>query len=119
MHGILNFWSFIQDIASQDITDELDLKIKKYTRGEGAYLEVWIIDVLQNKSLLIENAKVIVNFDLQALQDKKLKGQLAVREELYKKSANAAAKAEKVSYCCVWLCDFLNRLIFCDWKFCC
>ncbi|TQE00997.1 hypothetical protein C1H46_013537 [Malus baccata] len=29
------------------------------------------------------------------LKDKKLKGQLAVREELYGKSAQAAAKAEK------------------------
>ena len=32
----------------------------------------------------------------QGLKDKKLKGQLAVREELYGKSAQAAAKAEKV-----------------------
>lgn len=53
----------------QDIDDELDTKVKKYLRGEGANLE--------------------------ALKDKKLKGQLAVREELYGKSARAAAKAEK------------------------
>ncbi|KVH93967.1 BING4, C-terminal domain-containing protein, partial [Cynara cardunculus var. scolymus] len=53
----------------QDISDDIDVKVKKYQRGEGA--------------------------DLEALKDKKLKGQLANREELYKKSANAAAKAEK------------------------
>ncbi|RVW76257.1 U3 small nucleolar RNA-associated protein 7 [Vitis vinifera] len=52
-----------------DISDELDVKVKKYLRGEGANLE--------------------------ALQDKKLKGQLVIREELYGKSAKAAAKAEK------------------------
>lgn len=53
----------------QEISDELEVKVKKYLRGEGANLEV--------------------------LQDKKLKGQLAVREELYGKSAKAAAKVEK------------------------
>lgn len=55
--------------SEQDISDELDVKVKKYLRGEGANLE--------------------------ALQDKKLKGQLVIREELYGKSAKAAAKAEK------------------------
>ncbi|XP_027366418.1 probable U3 small nucleolar RNA-associated protein 7 [Abrus precatorius] len=55
--------------TEQDITDELDLRIKKYLRGEVANLEV--------------------------LKDKKLKSQLAVKEELYGKSAKAAAKAEK------------------------
>ncbi|PON49538.1 WD repeat containing protein [Parasponia andersonii] len=55
--------------AEQQFSDELDIKIKKYLRGEGA--------------------------DLEALRDKKLKGQLAVREDLYGKSAKAAAKAEK------------------------
>ncbi|OVA17891.1 WD40 repeat [Macleaya cordata] len=55
--------------ADKDITDELDLIAKKYLRGDGANLEV--------------------------LKDKKLRGQLAVREELYSKSAKAAAKAEK------------------------
>ncbi|XP_042511955.1 probable U3 small nucleolar RNA-associated protein 7 [Macadamia integrifolia] len=55
--------------VEKDIFADLDLKVKKYLRGEGANLEV--------------------------LQDKKLKGQLAVREELYGKSAKAAAKAEK------------------------
>ncbi|OMP07639.1 hypothetical protein COLO4_07176 [Corchorus olitorius] len=49
--------------------DEMDLKVKKYLRGEAANLE--------------------------GLKDKKLKGQLAVREELYGKSAKAAAKIEK------------------------
>ncbi|XP_057510172.1 probable U3 small nucleolar RNA-associated protein 7 isoform X1 [Actinidia eriantha] len=53
----------------QKISDEIEIKVKKYLRGEGANLEV--------------------------LHDKKLKGQLAVREELYGKSAKAAAKAEK------------------------
>ncbi|KAL2324939.1 hypothetical protein Fmac_023997 [Flemingia macrophylla] len=55
--------------TEQDISDELDLRIKKYLRGEGANLEV--------------------------LKDKKLKSQLAVKEELYGKSAKVAAKAEK------------------------
>ncbi|XP_022772098.1 probable U3 small nucleolar RNA-associated protein 7 [Durio zibethinus] len=49
--------------------DEMDQKVKKYLRGEAANLE--------------------------GLKDKKLKGQLAVREELYGKSAKAAAKIEK------------------------
>uniref|UniRef100_A0A5B7AW98 Putative U3 small nucleolar RNA-associated protein 7 n=1 Tax=Davidia involucrata TaxID=16924 RepID=A0A5B7AW98_DAVIN len=53
----------------QEISDEMDTKMKKYLRGESANLE--------------------------ALHDKKLKGQLAVREELYGKSARAAAKTEK------------------------
>ncbi|GFS42587.1 transducin/WD40 repeat-like superfamily protein [Actinidia rufa] len=53
----------------QEISDDIEIKVKKYLRGEGANLEV--------------------------LHDKKLKGQLAVREELYGKSAKAAAKAEK------------------------
>nr|DAD45978.1 TPA_asm: hypothetical protein HUJ06_004208 [Nelumbo nucifera] len=56
-------------LVEEDISNELDLKVKKYLRGDGANLEV--------------------------LQDKKLKGQLAVREKLYGKSAKAAAKAEK------------------------
>ncbi|KAG4997922.1 hypothetical protein JHK82_028698 [Glycine max] len=55
--------------TEQDVTDELDLRMKKYLRGEGANLE--------------------------GLKDKKLKGQLAAKEDLYGKSAKAAAKAEK------------------------
>ncbi|XP_072953935.1 probable U3 small nucleolar RNA-associated protein 7 [Typha angustifolia] len=51
------------------ISDELELKAKKYLRGENAGLE--------------------------ALRDKKLKGQLSVKEKLYGQSAKAAAKAEK------------------------
>ncbi|KAJ8766036.1 hypothetical protein K2173_020552 [Erythroxylum novogranatense] len=53
----------------QELADELDAKVKKYLRGEGANLEV--------------------------LKDKKLRGQLSVREELYGISAKAAAKTEK------------------------
>ncbi|KAJ6795969.1 putative U3 small nucleolar RNA-associated protein 7 [Iris pallida] len=53
----------------QDASDELELKTKKYLRGDSANLNV--------------------------LQDKKLRGQLAVREKLYGHSAKAAAKAEK------------------------
>lgn len=53
----------------QEISGELDTKVKKYLRGDGANLEI--------------------------LKDKKLKGQLALREELYGKSAKAAAKVEK------------------------
>ncbi|XP_015941206.1 probable U3 small nucleolar RNA-associated protein 7 [Arachis duranensis] len=55
--------------ANQDISDELDLKIKKYLRGEAASFE--------------------------DLKDRKLKRQLSVREELYGNAAKAAAKAEK------------------------
>ncbi|XP_035549971.1 probable U3 small nucleolar RNA-associated protein 7 isoform X1 [Juglans regia] len=53
----------------QEMSEELDLKMEKYLRGGAANLEV--------------------------LQDKKLKGQLAHRENLYGKSAKAAAKFEK------------------------
>ncbi|KAI4370686.1 hypothetical protein MLD38_019007 [Melastoma candidum] len=51
------------------MSKELDAKVKKYLRGDGINLEV--------------------------VKDKKLKGQLAVREELYGKSASVAANAEK------------------------
>ncbi|XP_021748996.1 probable U3 small nucleolar RNA-associated protein 7 [Chenopodium quinoa] len=49
--------------------EEMDANVKKYLRGESANLE--------------------------ALQDKKLKGQLAVKEELFKRSAKTAANVEK------------------------
>ncbi|KAL9318115.1 hypothetical protein ACSQ67_014632 [Phaseolus vulgaris] len=55
--------------TEKDVSDELELRMKKYLRGESANLE--------------------------ALKDKKLKGQLAAKEQLYGKSAQAAAKAEK------------------------
>ncbi|KAF9611743.1 hypothetical protein IFM89_034926 [Coptis chinensis] len=55
--------------VDDNTTNELDLKVKKYLRGD------------------------IANFE--NLKDKKLRGQLASKEELYKKSANAAAKTEK------------------------
>ncbi|ERN11202.1 hypothetical protein AMTRI_Chr04g180420 [Amborella trichopoda] len=51
------------------LSDEEDLDIKKYLRGE--------------------------NKGLKAVKDKKLRGQLTVREELYSQSAKAAAKVEK------------------------
>ncbi|XP_031106031.1 probable U3 small nucleolar RNA-associated protein 7 [Ipomoea triloba] len=60
-----NFASFV----AEDSSEVMDENVKKYLRGEPINLEV--------------------------LQDKKLKGQLAVREELYGRSAKAAAKAEK------------------------
>ncbi|KAL8518129.1 hypothetical protein ACS0TY_009475 [Phlomoides rotata] len=56
-------------VLEQGMDEEEEMKVKKYLRGEAA--------------------------DLGTLQDKKLKGQLAVREDLYGKSAHAAAKAEK------------------------
>ncbi|XP_048443563.1 uncharacterized protein LOC125467963 [Pyrus x bretschneideri] len=56
-------------MEQEKISDELDKRVKKFLRGAEANLE--------------------------GLKDKKLKGQLAVREELYGKSAQAAAKAEK------------------------
>lgn len=52
-----------------DLPEELQLKVKKYLRGDAANLE--------------------------GLKDKKLRGQLAVREKIYGHSAKAAAKAEK------------------------
>lgn len=55
--------------TKHDKFEELDPKAKKYLRGDGANLEV--------------------------LLDKKLKGQLSVKEKLYGQSAKAAAKAEK------------------------
>ncbi|CAK9159639.1 unnamed protein product [Ilex paraguariensis] len=61
--------SNVTPAIEQENMAEMDMKVKKYLRGDGANLE--------------------------ALQDKKLKGQLAVREELYGRSAKAAAKAEK------------------------
>ena len=42
------------------------------------------------------NVVYLTMWIIQILQDRKLKGQLAVREELYGKSAKAAAKIEKV-----------------------
>ncbi|KAE9451990.1 hypothetical protein C3L33_16107, partial [Rhododendron williamsianum] len=63
------FLSKIMPPEEQEILDEMDIKVKKYLRGESA------------------------NFE--ALRDKKLKGKLAVKEELYGKSAKAAAKVEK------------------------
>ncbi|KAH6761893.1 Transducin/WD40 repeat-like superfamily protein [Perilla frutescens var. hirtella] len=50
-------------------SEEEKMNVKKYLRGEAA--------------------------DLEVLKDKKLKGELAVREDLYGKSAQAAAQAEK------------------------
>ncbi|KAB2600162.1 casein kinase I [Pyrus ussuriensis x Pyrus communis] len=57
-------------VKLEKISDESDKREKKFLRGAQ------------------EN--------LDGLKDKKLKGQLAVREELYGKSAQAAAKAEKI-----------------------
>lgn len=53
----------------KEISEELDLRINKYLRGGAA--------------------------NLKGLEDKKLKGQLAHRENLFGKSAKAAAKYEK------------------------
>lgn len=58
--------------------------------------------------LLLLFGLLISIYNLQALRDKKLKGQLAVREELYGKSAKAAVKIEKVS---VFWVDKLIRLL--------
>lgn len=51
------------------LNNELDANVKKYLRGDSANLEI--------------------------LKDKKLKGQLAVREKLFGESAKAAAKADQ------------------------
>ena len=66
-----NFFVMWIILCLQEISEELDEKMKKYQRGGAA--------------------------DLKDLKDKKLKGQLAHREKLYDKSAKAAAKYEKVS----------------------
>ncbi|PIA52051.1 hypothetical protein AQUCO_01000141v1 [Aquilegia coerulea] len=59
----------VPSVPMEDNANDLDPKVKKYLRGDGANLE--------------------------KLKDKKLKGQLAVREQLYGKSAKAAAQVEK------------------------
>ncbi|TQE11202.1 hypothetical protein C1H46_003208 [Malus baccata] len=68
-HCLFLGYFFQQLFTGEKISDELDKRAKKFLRGAEANLE--------------------------GLKDKKLKGQLAVREELYGKSAQAAAKAEK------------------------
>ncbi|KAK5819843.1 hypothetical protein PVK06_024872 [Gossypium arboreum] len=65
----LGLFFFIMGAKKENNDDEMDEKVKKYLRGEAANLE--------------------------GLKDKKLKGQLAVREDLYGKSAKTAAKIEK------------------------
>ncbi|KAL7109256.1 hypothetical protein ACP275_06G164500 [Erythranthe tilingii] len=55
--------------AEKGVSEEDEMNLKKYLRGDAA--------------------------DLEVLKDKKLKGQLAARENLFGKSAQAAAKAEK------------------------
>ncbi|KAL6899113.1 hypothetical protein ACP4OV_005771 [Aristida adscensionis] len=55
--------------ADKDAQEELEAKAMKYSRGKST--------------------------DVNRVKDKKLKGQLAVRENLYGQSAKAAAKAEK------------------------
>lgn len=81
--------------------DEMDEKVKKYLRGEAANLEVINVCVYLLDFTLFFMNFFFVNFlfiyFLQGLKDKKLKGQLAVREYLYGKSAKTAAKIEKVS----------------------
>lgn len=78
------------------VSDDDD-KLNKYLRGTATDLEVW------SKYLTVITAIMSFCFSeswspcFQALQDKKLKGQLAIREDLYGKSAKAAAKAEKVN----------------------
>lgn len=90
----------------QEVSNEIDVKIKKYLRGEGANLEVWkwvlcpyIFFILIFFSLFFNLCYkyLVLNVSFQVLKDKKLKGQLAVREDLYGKSAKAAAKVEKVN----------------------
>lgn len=49
---------------------------------------------------------------MQVLKDKKLKGQLSVREDLYGKSAKAAAKVEKVNSRYPNLFYYLSALCF-------
>ena len=77
----------VKETEEEEISEDLDLKVKKYLRGGAA------------------------NFD--DLKDKKLKGQLSHREFLHGASAKAAAKYEKVctslfslsiSCCCCCCC---------------
>lgn len=86
------------------ISEEDDVNVKKYLRGEAANLEVRIFQGFYhyNLSTCVFLFWIIVIstyniFLLQVVKDKKLKGKLAVGEELIGKSAQVAAKAEKVS----------------------
>ncbi|KAB2610701.1 casein kinase I [Pyrus ussuriensis x Pyrus communis] len=73
-------------VKLEKISDELDKRVKKFLRGAEAILE--------------------------GLKDKKLKGQLAVREELYGKSAQAAAKAGKYYVVLVALFGNLSSVFY-------
>ncbi|XP_078439263.1 transducin/WD40 repeat-like superfamily protein [Wolffia australiana] len=66
-------------VYSQDVSDEVQAVAHKYLRGHGA--------------------------DLEVLEDKKLKGQLSVKEQLYGESAKAAAKTEK------WIMPCMSGLL--------
>ena len=80
----------------------MEAKEKKYLRGEGANLEVYITHKSFNDCCFwfwrMQKLSVCFFMFLQSLKDKKLKTQLASREKLYGKSAKAAAKIEKVSF---------------------
>ncbi|KAK2980469.1 hypothetical protein RJ640_015992 [Escallonia rubra] len=82
----------LASVTEEEIANVTDNEVRKYLRGEGANLEVWTI-VVTSWDTLDESPENFMY--LQVIQDKKLKGQLAFREELYGKSAKAAAKAEK------------------------
>ena len=81
----------VKETEEEEISEDLDLKVKKYLRGGAA------------------------NFD--DLKDKKLKGQLSHREFLHGASAKAAAKYEKVCtflfslsiYCCCCCCCCISE----------
>lgn len=92
----------VASFCLQELSHELDTKVKKYLRGEGANLEVrnWCPTFPVEILLFLWRSFFIAfwfnSLHLQVLKDKKLKGQLSVREDLYGISAKAAAKAEKV-----------------------
>lgn len=92
----------VASFCLQELSHELDTKVKKYLRGEGANLEVrnWCPTFPVEELLFLWRSFFIAfwynSLYLQVLKDKKLKGQLSVREDLYGISAKAAAKAEKV-----------------------
>lgn len=52
---LLLFLYWFDNIALQDILAELELKMKKYLRGESANLEVQVIEVAGIETLVLDN----------------------------------------------------------------
>lgn len=105
------------DFDLQGVSEEEEMIVKKYLRGEAADLGVkdsrdFYYYYLSTVRFLFGFCDNYLCYLPQMLQDKKLKGQLAVREELYGKSAQAAAKAEKVTPCFAMNIQFALHFLF-------